>query len=172
MDLEFRKPNYHDIQEIASFKKEFQDNQSGMDGTGILFRSSPAEWLEYIDEMEKRDNPNHIPCLQYGLFDKNKNRLLGFIQIRLELRGYLFHFGGHIGYCVRPSERRKGYAKTMLKGALGVCKNEGLEKVLITCLEDNIGSAKTIESCGGIFEKTIFDDVNYKANMKRYWISL
>ena len=172
MDFEFRKPGFGDIQEIANFKKEFQENNSGMDGTGILFRSSPEEWLEYINEMEKCDNPNSIPCLQYGLYEKTSNRLLGFIQIRLELKGYLVNFGGHIGYCVRPSERRKGYAKIMLKAALDICRNKGLEKVLITCLEDNVGSAKTIESCGGTFEKTVYDDINYQANMKRYWIPL
>lgn len=47
-----------------------------------------------------------------------------------------------------------------------------LKKVLVTCLEDNIGSARTIEACGGIFEKIIFDDKNYLASMKRYWITL
>lgn len=172
MYFEFRKPNCNDISEIANFKKDFQDNNSGMDGTGILFRSSPEEWLEYIDEMEKCDNPNNVPCLQFGLFEKESQRLLGFIQIRLELKGYLVKFGGHIGYCVRPSERRKGYAKTMLKAALEICRNEGIERVLVTCLEDNIGSARTIECCGGIFEQTVYDDVNYKANMRRYWIPL
>lgn len=171
MNLEFRKPNLNDIEEIEMFKKEFEENNSGMDGTGILFRSSAEEWIEYINELENRNNPNIIPSLQYGLFDE-ENRLLGLIQIRLELKGYLINFGGHIGYCVRPSERRKGYAKSMLRLALDVCRKEGLEKVLVTCLEDNVGSAKTIESCGGVFEKVVFDDLNYKANMKRYWISL
>ena len=172
MNLVFRKPSINDIQEIENFKKEFQESNSGMDGTGILVRSSPEEWLEYINQMEARDNPNSVPCLQFGLYEKENNHLLGFIQIRLELKGYLVNFGGHIGYCVRPSERRKGYAKTMLKASLDICRNEGLKEVLITCLEDNVGSAKTIESCGGIFENTVYDDMNYKANMKRYWISL
>lgn len=172
MDFEFRQPNFNDVREIASFKKEFQDNNSGMDGTGILFKSSPEEWLNYIGEMEKHNNPNSVPCLQYGLFEKNSNRLLGLIQIRLELKGYLVKFGGHIGYCVRPSERRKDYAKEMLRAALKICRNEGLKRALITCLEDNTGSARTIEACGGIFEQTVYDDMNYKANLKRYWISL
>lgn len=170
MDLVFRKPTKNDIQEIADFKQEFLDCGSGMDGTGTLFRVSAEQWLEYIKKMEKADNPNSVPCLQYGLFDGS--RLLGLIQIRLVLKGYLVEFGGHIGYCVRPCERRKGYAKTMLKAALDICREEGLEKVLVTCLENNIGSAKTIEGCGGVFEKIVYDDVNYKANMKRYWISL
>ena len=172
MDLEFRKPNYNDVEEIMKFKKEFQENNSGMDGTGILFKSNAEEWLDYNKEMERQDNPNSIPCLQYGLFDKNGNRLLGLIQLRLELKGYLAEFGGHIGYCVRPSERRKGYAKEMLRQALAICRQEGLTKVMVTCLEDNIGSAKTIESCGGVFEKIVYDDVNYKANLKRYWIAI
>ena len=60
----------------------------------------------------------------------------------------------------------------MLNNALIICRDEGMDKVLLTCLEDNVGSAKTIESCGGVFEKIIYDDVNYKANMKRYWITL
>lgn len=170
MGLVFRKPTKNDTQEIADFKQEFLDYGSGMDGTGTLFRVSAEQWLEYIQKMEEADDPNSVPCLQYGLFDSS--HLLGLIQIRLKLKGYLVDFGGHIGYCVRPSERRKGYAKTMLKAALDICRKEGLEKVLVTCLEDNIGSAKTIESCGGVFEKIVYDDVNYKANMKRYWISL
>ena len=172
MSLEFRKPNFSDVEEITSFKMEFEEAHSGMDGTGILVRCSAEEWLNYIKEMERREDPNGIHCLQYGLFCKEEDRLLGLIQIRLELKGYLINFGGHIGYCVRPSERRKGYAKAMLKSALDICKNEGLERVLITCLEENIGSAKTIESCGGVFEKIVYDDVNYNANMKRYWVSL
>ncbi len=170
MNLEFRKPVPNDAQEITNYKAEFQKN--GMDVTGTLFRISAEEWLEHIKKMENGDNPDSVPCLQYGLFDADNNRLLGLIQIRLALKGYLADFGGHLGYSVRPSERRKGYAKTMLKAALNICKNSGIEKVLITCLEDNIASAKTIESCGGILEQITYDDVNYKANMKRYWISL
>lgn len=168
MALTFRKPNTNDIQEITGLKADFQN--SGMDGTGTLFKVSAQQWLEHIKKQENPDDPNSVPCLQYGLFDGS--RLLGLLQIRLELRGYLVEFGGHIGYSVRPSERKKGYAKTMLRNALEICKQKQLEKVLITCLEDNIASAKTIESCGGVFEKTVYDDVNYKANMKRYWISL
>ncbi len=92
MNLEFRKPNYNDVEEIMKFKNEFQENNSGMDGTGILFKSNAEEWLEYNKEMERRDNPNSIPCLQYGLFDKDENRLLGLIQVRLEFKKILDYY--------------------------------------------------------------------------------
>ncbi len=169
--LTFRKPNENDVREITDFKQEFLENNSGMDGTGILIKVSAEEWLKFNIDMETINNPNYVKSLQYGLFNQ-ENRLLGLIQIRLDLKGYLIEFGGHIGYCVRPSERGKGYAKIMLNLALDVCKEMGLDKVLITCLESNIASAKTIEACGGIFEKIVYDDKNYQANMKRYWIEL
>ncbi len=163
--MKFRKPNLQDIKEIETYKKEFIDSRSSMDGTGILVKASAEEWLKYNQEMETLEAPTLSKALQYGLFDENE-RLLGLLQIRLELKGYLLEFG------VRPSERRKGYAKLMLQKALSICKNLGLDKVLITCLETNMASSKTIEACGGVYEKTIFDDVNYQANMKRYWIAV
>lgn len=171
IDMKFRKPNLQDIKEIEAYKKEFIDSKSSMDGTSILVKVSAEEWLKYNQEMETIETPTLSKALQYGLFDEN-DRLLGLLQIRLELKGYLLEFGGHIGYCVRPSERRKGYAKLMLQKALSICKDLGLDKVLITSLETNMASSKTIEACGGVYEKTIFDDVNYQANMKRYWIEV
>lgn len=166
----FRKPNQNDIDEITSFKDEFIKFNSGMDGTGVLNESDAEEWLLTNRVMETTPNPQFYKYLEYGLFDGNK--LLGLIQIRLELKGYLIEYGGNIGYCVRPSERRKGYAKVMLQKALELCKEIGLTKILITCLEDNIGSEKTIIACGGKYERTTFDDKNYQARLKRYWIEL
>jgi len=168
--LEFRKPNYEDIIEINAFKEEFVTYNSSMDGTGILCECDAKDWIYTNQIMENINNPKFYKYLQYGLFDNR--RLLGLIQIRTELKGYLVEYGGHIGYCVRPTERRNGYAKIMLTKALEVCKEIGLNKVLITCLENNLASAKTIEACGGEFEKTVYDNLNYKANMKRYWIKL
>ncbi len=165
--LIFRQFNDGDIDEIEAFKAEFIDGR--MDGTGALRRMSAKDWLVNIKLMETLfDDDNLVPCMQYALFDDN--RLVGTIQIRLKLKGYLVDFGGHIGYCVRPRERRKGYAKYMLSKALKECKALSLDRVMITCLENNIASARTIESCGGVYKKTVFDDVNYQQNMKIYWI--
>ncbi len=170
-DLIFRKPMILDCAEIMAFKDDFLKAGSGMDGTGILFRADARQWLDYIDALESPQDANGVPCFQYGLFCP-EGTLLGMLQIRIELKGYLVDYGGHIGYCVRPSERRKGYAKYMLQQSLYICRKMGLQRVLVTCLEDNLGSEKTIKACGGVFECTVFDDINYKANMKRYWIDL
>lgn len=166
--LHLRKPDQRDLEQIAAFKAEF--GPEGMDGTGALCTATPEEWLAYNRRMEDRSNAEIVPCLQYALFDGEL--LLGLVQIRLGLRGYLIRFGGHIGYCVRPSQRRKGYATLMLRRALDVCRQEGLPRVLITCLDDNLASARTIERCGGVLESLVFDNENYQAMMRRYWIDL
>ena len=97
------------------------------------------------------------------------NKLVGMINIRHTLNEYLYNYGGHIGYSVRKIERRKGYAKEMLKIALEECIKLGIEKVLITCDVDNIASAKTIKSCGGILENEVPNDGRLN---QRYWIQL
>ena len=166
--LQFRKPDAGDVPQIEAFRAELSPAE--MDGAGALCNTTAEEWLAYNRRMEDRSTPEIVPCLQYALFDDGV--LLGMIQIRLALRGYLTRFGGHIGYCVRPSQRRKGYARHMLLKALEICRQEGVPRVLITCLDANIASARTIESCGGRLESIVFDDENYQQYLRRYWIDL
>lgn len=78
--------------------------------------------------------------------------------------------GGHIGYEVRPSERRKGYATEMLRLALKKCVDLGITKVLITCDKSNLGSAKTIQNQGGVLENEFLEENGELA--QRYWINL
>jgi predicted acetyltransferase len=81
----------------------------------------------------------------------------------------LFNFGGHIGYGIRPSERKKGYASLMLSLALPIAKKVGLEKVLITCDKSNLGSARTIISNGGVLENEVREEDDI---VQRYWIDI
>lgn len=74
------------------------------------------------------------------------------IQFRHYLNEYLERYVGHIGYSVRPSERRKGYAKRMLADCIKICKLNGLEKILLACIEENEGSRRTILANGGAYE--------------------
>ena len=80
------------------------------------------------------------------------------MDIRHELNDYLRLFGGHIGYGIVPSERRHGYAKIPLALALPIARSIGIKKVLITCNDTNAGSAKTIESAGGVLENKVLEE--------------
>lgn len=100
-----------------------------------------------------------------------EGRLIGATSIRhyLTLEGY--HSWGHIGYGVRPSERRKGYAVQMLQLMLEQAKSKHIYKVLFAAYESNIGSWKTIEKCGGVLENIVFEEGDVKP-IRRYWIDL
>lgn len=92
------------------------------------------------------------------------------IDIRPRLNNQLLFTGGHIGYSVRKSERRKGYAKEMLRQALLLCRDEWrLDRCLLTCNAENIASGRTIEANGGVLENTVADGARM---VKRYWIEL
>jgi len=109
-----------------------------------------------------------VPCTTLWLVN-NDNRVLGAIEIRHKLNDYLSFRGGHIGYGIRPSERKKGYASYMLSMSLQQCKSIGLSKILITCLKNNIGSVRTIIKNGGILES---EDIDNGEIFQRYWINL
>ena len=94
---------------------------------------------------------------------------MGAVNIRHYLNDTLLKAGGHIGYGIRPSERRKGYATAMIALALDECRKLGINKVLICCNKENIGSAKSIINNGGILENEIEEDGHI---IQRYWIQL
>lgn len=166
-------------EQIREYKKEFIDAGDSMDGCGALRRiDDPYEYVEWSINCESletmgrdRKYEGRVPATQLMLVSENEHRLLGLLQIRHYFNDYLSKFGGHIGYSIRPGERRKGYAKQMLTEALPFCHALGLDRVLITCYDTNIASEKTILSCGGVYESTVFEP-DEKAYFKRFWIEL
>ena len=169
------KPDISFAEEIRSYREEMLLAGSSMDGTGALRRmENPLEWLEYSTRME---NPalvpeNKVPATQFVLTDTDSGRIYGMLQVRHELNEYLQRFAGHIGYSVRPTERRKGYAKKMLKLALRYCKETlGLKRVLVSCLVENEASRRTILACGGVYGETVYEHIE-KVWLEKYWITL
>ena len=112
-----------------------------------------------------------VPATQYIFVREEDDKIVGMLQIRHCLNDYLEKYGGHIGYSVAPSERRMGYATQMLETALPKCKELGMDKVLITCIDNNEGSRKTILANGGIYESTVYEP-DGKMFLERYWIVL
>jgi len=132
----------------------------------MSFKELVTKWKEY--ESERMYEKGLVPSSMYFLID-NHNKIYGAIDIRHELNDYLLQYGGHIGYGIRPSQRRKGYASQMLTLALPISKKLGINKALITCDKNNVGSAKTIMNNGGILENEV---INGNEVTQRYWIEL
>lgn len=113
--------------------------------------------------------PGKVPSTLLFCLDEERNIFVGAVNIRHYLNDSLKLIGGHIGDGVRPSERRNGIATKMLGLALDECKRLGIDRVLMTCYDDNIGSARSIENNGGILENKI--EVNGQ-QIRRYFINL
>ncbi|MGL6174785.1 MAG: GNAT family N-acetyltransferase [Cellulosilyticaceae bacterium] len=162
---EYRAEWYSIIKEIEAAQEKI---------TPLALKGTTNDYTTYLKTAENNskgiDLPTHIvPSDIYFLVEEGSKRILGAIDIRHQLNTYLHTYGGNIGYGIRPSERKKGYATQMLKLALEHCMTLGMQKVLITCFKDNVGSAKTILNNGGILENEVTENGTLK---QRYWISI
>jgi predicted acetyltransferase len=165
------RPSIEYKQQVLEYKNEFMENGDNLAGASYLQKYDVyEEWMKFVLDNEKESTKHtEVTASVFLAIREEDNKLVGMINIRHTLNEYLYNYGGHIGYSVRKIERRKGYAKEMLKIALEECKKMGMKEVLITCDADNIASAKSIKSCGGILENEVSDD---EGLIQRYWIEL
>jgi predicted acetyltransferase len=128
------------------------------------------EFLLIVQGEPTESDPAKVPAHLFLLADTESSKLFGAIQIRHHINHpNLIETGGHIGYGICPSERRKGYATRMLALVIPEAKKIGLSHLLVTCKDANVGSRKVIESNGGVFERTTFDEGQLA---RRYWIKI
>lgn len=170
--LKLVSPSTKYKEQALEYKKEFIDADDNLAGGGGLRESENFdEWLLHLKKYsdEKTTPSDKVPSQTFLAIREDDDKMVGIIDIRVKLNDYLLKFGGNIGYSIKINERRKGYAKEMLKLALEKSKEFGLKKVLITCDDTNIGSAKTIESNGGVLENKV---MNGQTLTRRYWINM
>ena len=124
------------------------ENGYGNDAYGTSLAGFPAfltRAIELANGIALR--ANRVPYTTYWLLDSA--RPIGVSKLRHRLTPALLKSGGHIGFCVRPSERRKGYATALLNLTLEKARLKGIDLVLVTCDESNAGSRGVIEANGG-----------------------
>ena len=158
------RPSIERKKEIIEFLDEFIKYNSNINGSGALDKIYDGytfeEALERCLNMENEKyakSVNRCPGKTFLLIRENDNKIIGTINIRWNLSDAMKKFGGNIGYGIRPTERRKGYNKINLYLGLIEAKKLGLDRVMLDCASDNIGSYKTMESLGGVFDREEID---------------
>lgn len=152
------KPNESLKQELLIYRNEFLKCPEELHGTSSLndFKDM-SEWLNHLFLYENKStmpNKSFVPGHQYILLRKTDNKIIGMLHLRLELNDYLLKIGGHIGYSIAPSERQNGYGTFILNEGIKKAHDFQIQRILITCDDDNVGSSKIIENNNGVLENT------------------
>lgn len=172
MNLVLRNLDIHDEKAFREGLEAFSE----MELSWYSFIWKPdMSFQELLDIQRKKTQGIDIPegrvpdSMLYAFVD---GKIIGRSSIRHELNDHLFKLGGHIGYAVAPAYRQKGYATEILKQSLDFCRNVlNLDRVLVTCDDDNLASIKTIEKISGILENKI-KAKDEDVLTRRYWINL
>lgn len=171
-DLILCKPSKNLQQKIWQYRQECLDfGETRIKGSCVIgFFNDFDQWLEVTLSIEKdKLSRENVHASTFFSLKKYDNKIIGSIQLRHSLTDELAHYGGHIGYEIRPTERRKGYAKQQLQLILDVARDMKIPRVMISCEKENTASAKTAISCGGVL--TNENDFNHIAQ-RVYWIDL
>lgn len=171
-------PSMERKKDVIEYMNEHVKYNSAINGTGSFDHVLESETYEEcmdryykIQDNEYAKSIDRCPGKTYFLIRKNDNKLIGMINIRHHLSPKMLVHGGHIGYGIRPTERRKGYNKINLYlGLLKALEEFNLDKVMLDCDVKNLGSDKTIQALGGVLERTDIDDYD-GALTNVYWIN-
>ena len=160
--MKYRLPELEDKEIIKKYIEEhYSCNIEKLNGSTKLLSMKFEDWVEMIHNNARIGNKEWGKSLTYLVFNE-LDELVGLLSIRYDLSNEKAMEFGHIGYGVRPSQRRKGYATKMLEYALKECKKYGLQKVIVACYKENIGSSSVIVKNNGklIKEKNILTKIN------------
>ena len=154
------------IEPNVLYKDSFLDFVNDVKNTGYEsyehYTKAEIDFEEFIEDQINDSKGINIPegwvpCSSYWLVDDNEE-VIGVIRIRHRVDNDFLQVIGHIGYEIKSNCRRQGYGSKLLELGLVEAKKIGLQKVLITCEEDNIGSKRIIEKFNGMYKKKLVDD--------------
>lgn len=158
-DLFLVEPSMEYANQIVAYRNEMLEIESDFDGCLSLKRMpDPKEWVSYCLNW---GNPKRVVANEeikgtlLMCIRKSDNKLVGMIQILHNRNTFAEKYAGDIGYSIRPSERKKGYAKWMLSHVIDYCHVLGIEDISISCLVENEASKKVILSNGGMYKDTV-----------------
>ena len=149
--------------------REIHDQMADEDFDFVFHAELP--WPELLAQLAKEATgvdlpPDRVPC--DFLVAEVDGEIVGRTSIRHELNDFLLAYGGHIGYGVAPEHRRRGHATEILRQSIARLGELGVTQVLVTCDDDNTGSAKVIEACGGVLADV--RPMPGEVPKRRYWI--
>ncbi|MHB1088768.1 MAG: GNAT family N-acetyltransferase [Acidimicrobiales bacterium] len=163
--LRLREPNSDDEAGVLEAHQQMLTEGFSF-ATGLQENESWTQYVNRLDFYRYGDAGQWVPST--FLVAEVDGTIVGRSSIRFELDSLLAHEGGHIGYGVVPSERRKGHATEILTQSLAITRGAGLQRVLLTCTSDNEGSARVIQRCGGVFESEV--EAANGTFVRRFWI--
>lgn len=164
--MQFRLPNYDDEVALSDYIREHRAH--GEQSISASHGMSSMPFRDWVDQMRSFSEKGHP---ELGRFDCllciEDDTIVGLLSVRYEINGALADKYGHIGYGVRPTRRRRGHATEMLRYGLDICREKGLQQVILGCYADNTASEKTIRKCGGVL--TAENDHYKKGHPSRYY---
>ena len=148
------KPSSEHFTQLVELKQDFiNNNEPRIQGSGSIDKYDDLNgWLKSINDIEQGKNEKLVPSTYYLILSDDE--VVGTISMRHYLTKDLEEFGGHIGYSIKPSARRKGYAKEALRILIDLYKDK-YDEILIMCEDGNIASNKTILANGGMLINSI-----------------
>lgn len=165
--LIIKEMEFSDGEEFTSFTERYE-SECGSEEMPFGLNPGHLPYDEFFGRISSLSDRDSLPVgwvpTRYFLIRKD-SEIIGAANIRYEDSDFVLNYSGHIGYCIAPWQRRKGYATQALKAMLPIAASLGLARVLLTCDHDNAASKKVIEKNGGVFER--------RTDQKEfYWITL
>jgi predicted acetyltransferase len=166
------EPTIADKEQLLAYKSSFAENNEVMHGgSGLDAAATIDDWFALLEAYKVTVTvpAGHVPSRTY--LAKEDGKVIGIVNLRLELNDYLLQHGGHIGYSVKKEYRQQGYGVEILAQTLILAQGFGLDKVLVTCDDQNQASRRVIEKNGGQLEDIRVDSTDGSLT-RRYWFTI